>query len=91
MDSSSRYSSRCLVPDTTKNSSMQAFDSQWIRPFWASDVMLFDSAFDNSIFKKNLTYNVVGSLAVPPRLHNKNVLYSKSKFICRALFANDYF
>eukprot|EP00171_Calliarthron_tuberculosum_P017605 IDg17605t1 len=70
-----------VVPDTSMNFAIEAIESQWISPFWAPEIVLFDLAFNNTNFKKYLSSYSIEPRPIPPRRHNKNVLESKHRVI----------
>lgn len=81
MGSTVRYSVGMIVPDTSMQHAICALESQWISQFWMPGGVIFDQAFDNSIFRSYLNKCDIEPIALPPRRHNKNVLESKHKIL----------
>ena len=80
MDSATRYSVGCVVPDASMESSIQAFESNWISQFWYPETVIVNPAFSNTLFKKYLGKCGISIRNLPPRRHNKNVLESNIVF-----------
>ena len=81
MDSTVRYSVGMIVPDTSMQHAICALESQWISQFWMPGGVIFDQAFDNSMFRSYLNKCDIEPIALPPRRHNKNFLESKHKIL----------
>ena len=50
MDTATRYSVGCAVPNTGMIPAISSLDSHWITPFWSPQTVIFDKAFDNKCF-----------------------------------------
>jgi len=81
MCAATRYSTGAVVQDTSMESSIEAFEAHWISQFWPPKDVLFDPAFDNSIFKSYTDLYDISSRPIPPRRHNKNAIESKHRII----------
>ncbi len=71
MDSSTRFSVGSVVPDTTMNSAIIAFETHWISPFWAPNAEIYDPAFKNDLMESYLKNNGIEGRPLPPRRHSK--------------------
>ena len=85
MDSVTRYSGCSIVPDTSLEAAVVAYESCWLCQFWPPSTVLGDAAFKRDVFINFLRMNDTEFCPIPPRRHNKNVLESKHGVI-RGIF-----
>jgi len=81
MCSSTRYSVGSHVPDTNMENSIACLEAHWISQFWPPNEILYDPAFENSLFKSYVELYDIATRPIPPRRHNKNVIESKHRII----------
>eukprot|EP00178_Gracilaria_changii_P015990 TRINITY_DN4502_c0_g1_i1.p1 TRINITY_DN4502_c0_g1~~TRINITY_DN4502_c0_g1_i1.p1 ORF type:complete len:217 (+),score=18.60 TRINITY_DN4502_c0_g1_i1:155-805(+) len=77
MDTSSRYSAGCPVEGTSMENTVFAFEALWVSPFWNPKAVVFDQAFNNTLFCDYLQQYDIEKRPVSSKRHNKNILESK--------------
>lgn len=77
MDTKTHLSAGIIYKDTSLNYAGYALQVGWLTPFWTSDAIYGDSAFNHDPFISFAAS--IGSRfeAIPPRRHSKNALESK--------------
>jgi len=81
MKATVRYSAGGSVPDTSVKHAIVSFETHWVAPFWHPGTVIFDPAFNNSIFTSYLRKCDIELRSLPPRRHNRNVFESKHRII----------
>ena len=71
MDSATRFSSSMVVPDTSMHQSLSALESQWISYFSTPEVLLYDHAFENRMFRSYLGMFGNEARPIPPAVTTK--------------------
>ena len=81
MDSASRYSVGCVVPNTSMEQAVTAFDAHWVSQFWPPEKVLCDPGFKGAHFSDYLNNLNSEIVLLPARRHNKNTIESKHRVL----------